>query len=300
MRKSDLHDGHTLASQLPFWIQLMRLDRPIGWLVLLWPTWIALIYAGEMTTHSLRLWIIFTLGVIVMRSAGCIVNDYADRDFDRHVKRTAHRPLTSGALSTREAGYLLIGCLLIAVLLVLGTNWATMGLAVIALCTAVLYPFLKRVTFWPQLGLGVAFSMAIPMAFTAHEAPLGAPMVWLVAANLAWTLVYDTFYAMVDRDDDLTIGVKSTAIAFGHYDLLAIGIAQSIALACFALMMWSMSAGVTAYLGLVGAGIMMLRHLRMAKDRTREGCFRAFLDNHRLGALVFAAVALDALIRQLT
>lgn len=289
----------TLASQLPFWIQLTRQDRPIGWLVLLWPTWIALIYAGELTTHQPSLWIIFTLGVIVMRSAGCIVNDYADRHVDRHVKRTAHRPLTNGALSIREAGNLLIVLLAIAVGLVLLTNLKTMGLAVLALGAAVLYPFLKRVTFWPQLGLGVAFSMAIPMAFTAHDAPLGETMWWLVAANLAWTLVYDTFYAMVDRDDDVKIGVKSTAIAFGRFDLWAIGGAQVLALLCFAAMMHSMSAGFVAYLGVLGAALMMIRHQFLASDRSRAHCFLVFLDNHRIGALLFVAIALDVWIRTL-
>ena len=289
----------TLASQLPFWIQLTRQDRPIGWLVLLWPTWIALIYAGELTHHQPALWVIFTLGVIVMRSAGCIVNDYADREFDRHVKRTIHRPLTSGALSIREAAYLLSALLAIAVILVLFTNLKTMGLAILALGSAVLYPFLKRMTFWPQLGLGIAFSMAIPMAFTAHDAPFNATMWWLIAANLAWTLVYDTFYAMVDRDDDLMIGVKSTAIAFGSFDLMAIGLAQMVALGCFAAMMWTMSAGFTAYLGLLGGALMMIRHQIMAHDRSREGCFRAFLDNHRFGALVCVAIAFDVLIHRI-
>ena len=289
----------TLASQLPFWIQLTRQDRPIGWLVLLWPTWIALIYAGELTTHQPSLWVIFTLGVIVMRSAGCIVNDYADRHVDRHVKRTAHRPLTNGALSIREAGRLLAVLLTIAVGLVLFTNLKTMGLAVLALGAAVLYPFLKRVTFWPQLGLGVAFSMAIPMAFTAHDAPLGATMWWLIAANLAWTLVYDTFYAMVDRDDDVNIGVKSTAIAFGRFDLWAIGCAQILALGCFAAMMHSMSAGPVAYLGLLGAALMMVRHQVLARDRSRTQCFRVFMDNHRIGALLCAAIMVDVWARAL-
>jgi 4-hydroxybenzoate polyprenyltransferase len=288
---------HTLASRLPFWIQVTRLDRPVGWLVLLWPTWIALALAAKQTSWSLEIWLIFTAGVILTRSAGCVVNDLTDRDFDRHVKRTKTRPLTSGNMHTREAVLLAVVLLALAFALVLLTNPLTVGLSVIAVLLAIIYPWLKRVTFWPQLGLGLAFSMAIPMAFSAHNAPIDHIVALLFVGNLAWTLAYDTFYAMVDRDDDLNIGVKSTAIALGRFDLIGIGLSQCIALAAFAVAFWFAGLHPISYLGVLMASGLAFQHQWIAADRSRENCFRAFLENHRLGASLFFGVLLDAMLQ---
>lgn len=283
----------TFASRLPFWIQLTRLDRPVGWIVLLWPTWIALLLAARDTEFSLGLWVIFTLGVILTRSAGCVINDLTDRKFDKFVKRTQNRPLTQGHLSVKEAILGAILLLLMAFALVLLTNAATIGLSVVALGLAVIYPWLKRVTFWPQVGLGLAFSMAIPMAFSAHEAPWSWVVAFLFLGNLAWTLAYDTFYATVDRDDDLKIGLKSTAIAFGDHDLLAIGICQILALSAFAVAFWLADSSLWAGLGIAGGVIFAVHHQWLARHRTREGCFQAFLQNHRLGAALFIGLLID-------
>ena len=289
----------TLASRLPFWIQVTRLDRPVGWIVLLWPTWIALILAGHQTEHQASLWVIFTLGVILTRSAGCVVNDLTDRDFDKHVKRTRTRPLATGNLPVTEAVWLSVVLLLLAFVLVLLTNQATVGLSVIALALALIYPWLKRITFWPQIGLGLAFSMAIPMAFTAHDAALDSLVLCLMLGNLAWTLAYDTFYAMVDRDDDLQIGVKSTAIRFGRFDLLAIGLSQLVALMGFGAAFYLANLSGFAALGWLGALGFAIHHQWIAKTRARADCFRAFLENHRFGACLFVGASIDIMIQGL-
>lgn len=286
---------HTWASRLPFWIQVTRLDRPVGWILLLWPTWIALVVAGHLGNHNLKLWFIFTLGTIITRSAGCIVNDWVDRDIDRYVKRTRFRPLTSGDLKSKEAFWLALGLLMAAFGLVLFTNAETIGLSIIALFLAVLYPWLKRVTFWPQLGLGLAFSMTIPMAFTAHNVSLSVATLSLFLANIFWTISYDTFYAMVDRDDDLAIGIKSTAIQFGNYDLLAIGICQISSLILFTYGFWKANLNILFLLGVIGAACFAIHHQVIAKDRSRENCFRAFLENHRFGASLFLGACLGLL-----
>ena len=288
---------NTLASRLPFWIQVTRLDRPVGWIVLLWPTWIALAMAAKQTNWSITLWLIFTAGVILTRSAGCVVNDLTDRDFDRHVKRTRTRPLTAGHMTVREATVLAIALLSLAFGLVLLTNLNTIALSVLAVILAVVYPWLKRVTFWPQIGLGLAFSMAIPMAFSAHNAPIDAIVACLFIGNVAWTLAYDTFYAMVDRDDDLKIGVKSTAIALGRFDLLGIGIAQCIALGAFTTAFWLAEVHPISYVGVLFAAGFAIHQQRIAADRSREHCFQAFLQNHRFGASLFMGVLLDAMLQ---
>ena len=287
---------YTLASRIPFWIQVTRLDRPIGWIVLLWPTWIALTIAGHAAGEfRLDIWAIFTLGVIITRSAGCVVNDLTDRKFDKHVKRTRSRPITSGNLSVKNAVILATALFLVCFGLVLMTNRETVKLSVIALGLAIVYPWLKRVTFWPQVGLGLAFSMAIPMAFAAYDQPLDR-IVWvLFLGNVAWTLAYDTLYAMVDRDDDLQIGVKSTAIAFGRFDLFAIGCCQLIALAAFTYAFWLANLSLFSVFGVIGAAGFAIQNQRIAKTRMRDACFRAFLENHRFGAALFIGASLGTL-----
>ena len=287
---------HTLASYIPFWIQVTRLDRPIGWIVLLWPTWIALTLAGKAAGEfRLDIWVIFTLGVIITRSAGCVVNDLTDRKFDKHVKRTRSRPITSGNLSVKNAVILAIFLLLVSFCLVLVTNRETIKLSFVALGFAVVYPWLKRVTFWPQIGLGLAFSMAIPMAFAAYDQPLDQ-IVWILfLGNVAWTLAYDTLYAMVDRDDDLLIGVKSTAIMFGRHDLLAVGCSQLGALVAFGYVFWLAGLAPLTLVGiLVAIGLTVWQHL-VARSRSREACFRAFIESHRFGAALFFGSVLGAI-----
>ncbi len=286
----------TLASQIPFWIQVTRLDRPVGWIVLLWPTLIALTLAGfKAREFQVDTWIIFTLGVIVTRSAGCVINDITDRKFDKHVKRTQTRPITTGNLPVRDAVVLAIMLLLVALGLVLQTNRDTVYLSFVALGLAILYPWLKRITFWPQIGLGLAFSMAIPMAFTAYGQNLDL-IVWLLfVGNVAWTLAYDTFYAMVDRDDDLRIGVKSTAIAFGRFDLIAIGTCQTIALSAFTYAFWLTGLNPVSFFGVITAAGFAIQQQWIARSRSRDACFRAFLENHRFGAALFLGAVLGVL-----
>ena len=287
---------HTLASYIPLWIQVTRLDRPIGWIVLLWPTWIALTVAGYAAAEfRLDIWVIFTLGVIISRSAGCVVNDLTDRKFDRHVKRTRSRPITSGNLSVKNGVVLAIVLFSVCLGLVLMTNTETIKLSFVALGFAVIYPWLKRITFWPQIGLGLAFSMAIPMAFSAYDQPLNR-IVWaLFLGNVAWTLAYDTLYAMVDRDDDLLIGVKSTAIMFGRHDLLAIVCSQLVALVAFGYAFWLADLGPLTLVGiLIAIGLTVRIHI-VASSRSREACFRAFMESHRFGAALFLSSVLGAI-----
>jgi 4-hydroxybenzoate polyprenyltransferase len=233
--------------------------------------------------------------VIITRSAGCVVNDLTDRKFDRHVKRTRTRPITSGNLSVKNGVVLAIVLFSVCLGLVLMTNRETIKLSVIALGLAIVYPGLKRVTFWPQVGLGLAFSMAIPMAFTAYEQPLDEVAWALFLGNVAWTLAYDTLYAMVDRDDDLRIGVKSTAIAFGRFDLFAIGCCQVIALAAFTYAFWLAKLSPFAIFGVIAAARFAIQNQRIAKTRARDACFRAFLENHRFGAALFIGTVLGVL-----
>jgi 4-hydroxybenzoate polyprenyltransferase len=291
-----MSDIRTIASQAPFWIQVTRLDRPVGWIVLLWPTWIALTLAGYLAdAFQFETWVIFTMGVIITRSAGCVINDLTDRKFDKHVKRTKTRPITTGNLRIKDAIILAVVLLLAAFGLVLQTNRETVYLSFVALGLAILYPWLKRITFWPQIGLGLAFSMAIPMAFAAYGQPLDR-LVWtLFLGNVAWTLAYDTLYAMVDRDDDLLIGVKSTAIMFGRYDLLAVGCSQMVALGAFGYAFWLADLGLFTMVGiLVAIGLTVRQHV-IASSRSREACFRAFIESHRFGAALFFGSVLGAI-----
>ena len=267
----------------------------MGTLLLLWPTLWAVWIAGN-GSPSVRTVIIFTLGVIVMRAAGCVINDFADRNIDGHVKRTEGRPLATGALSGRQALMLFAGLAAVAFVLVLFLNTFTILLSLGALALAVLYPFMKRYTHLPQVVLGAAFSWAIPMAFAAETNSVPAIAWLLYTANLLWTVAYDTEYAMVDRDDDLKIGVKSTAILFGEMDRLMIGALQGMALFALWLLGRQLSFGDFWLAGLaVAAGLFVYQHWLM-RERSRDGCFQAFLNNQWVGLAVFVGLLADYLV----
>ncbi len=277
------------------WIQLMRLDRPIGTLLLLWPTLWAVWVAGE-GTPSARVIIVFALGVIVMRAAGCVINDYADRNLDGHVSRTKDRPLATGALRGRDALALFAGLLCIALILVLFLNPFAFYLAFGGVALAVIYPFMKRFTFLPQLFLGAAFAWAIPMAFAAEANELPA-YAWLIyIATLVWTMAYDTQYAMCDREDDLRVGIKSTAILFGDADRLMIGLLQVLALWPLWLLGRQLEFGWPWYLGLATALALFAWQQWLIRERNPQQCFRAFLNNQWVGAAVFAGLWLQYLL----
>lgn len=285
-----------IGARLDVYERLVRLDKPIGTLLLLWPTlsalWLAA--AGRPTLTQL---LVFSVGTLLMRSAGCAMNDWADRHFDRHVKRTADRPLPTGAIPPSEA-LLVAGVLaFVAFLLVLATNRTTILLSLPALAITIVYPFTKRFLAVPQAVLGVAFSFGIPMAFAAVLDDAVAFAWWMLLINLFWVVAYDTEYAMVDRDDDVRLGIRTSAIAFGRYEVLAVMVCYAIYLAG---MVWI---GKVRYLdgyyyaGLTTAGLIALWHWRMIRTRTREGCFRAFLHNHWLGFAIFAGIAADFALR---
>lgn len=283
-----------LAERAWQYVRLMRLDRPIGWLLLMWPTLWALWIAGAGRPDP-YLVVIFIAGVIVMRAAGCIVNDYADRDLDPHVERTRDRPLASRAVSATEAWVLFAVLGLVALALVLQLNRLTIALSLAALVIAVTYPFMKRITHLPQLYLGIAFSWGIPMAFSAHLATVPATAWWLLAANLCWTVAYDTLYAMSDRPDDLKVGIKSTAVLFGRRDLTFVCLFYA---AFFALLLYTGSrADLGGYFHLslaVAIGIAALLVFQ-CRSRDRMTCFRAFVNNSWIGGVVFAGIVLDYL-----
>jgi 4-hydroxybenzoate polyprenyltransferase len=294
-------------SRLALYLDLIRWSRPAGWLLLLWPTLAALWIAAD-GWPGWHLLAVFVLGTILMRSAGCCINDVADRDFDRHVKRTAQRPVTSGAVSVREA--LLVGAVLalLAFGLVLTTNPPTIALSFAGLAITLLYPYAKRVVSMPQAVLGVAFSFGMPMAFAAALGGSGwgldaiaAAVPWhawaLLVANLFWVLAYDTEYAMVDRDDDLRIGMKTSAITLGRADVAAVMTFYALHLALWALLGRALGLGAVFLLGLAAAGSQAAWHYMLIRDRSREGCFKAFRLNHWLGCTVFAGVALDLALR---
>lgn len=273
-------------------IQLMRLDRPIGTYLLLWPTLWALWIAAE-GLPSLRVLFIFVAGVILMRAAGCVINDYADRHIDGHVTRTRDRPLATGRVSEQEALVLFAVLVGLSAILVLLTNWLTIGLAFGGIALAVTYPFCKRFTFYPQLVLGAAFSWAIPMAFAAQTNTLPQALWLLYMANLLWTVAYDTQYAMCDREDDLKIGVKSTAILFGEADRAIIGALQALAIVCLLLVGTRFDLGVYYYLGVLAMLISFGWQHWLIRDRDPASCLTAFRANHWSGMLVFIGLALD-------
>lgn len=272
--------------------RLMRIDKPIGTLLLMWPTLWALWLAG-MAVPPLPVLIVFVLGVIVMRAAGCVINDYADRKVDGHVKRTAGRPLASGAVSEKEAKLLFAALGLLAFMLVLTMNRMTILLSFGGLALAWVYPFMKRYTHLPQVVLGAAFGWAIPMGWAAVSESL--PLVcWLVFfANICWTVAYDTQYAMVDRDDDLKIGVKSTAILFGRFDKLIIGLLQLATLGLMSLVGSMLNLNGAFYWSLLAAGALFVYQQSLIARRERDACFQAFLNNNYVGLVLFAGVLLN-------
>jgi 4-hydroxybenzoate polyprenyltransferase len=279
-----------LARRFALYLDLIRWNRPAGWLLLLWPTLGALWFAsgGWPGWHLL---VVFVLGTILMRSAGCCVNDVADRDFDRHVKRTAQRPVTSGAVSVKEALVLGAVLALAAFALVLTTNRLTILWSFAALVITLAYPFAKRFVSVPQAVLGIAFSFGIPMAFAAVQSTVPVFAAWLLAGNLFWVLAYDTEYAMVDRDDDLKIGMKTSAITFGRFDVAAVMASYAIFLAVWAWAGASRGLGAVFFAGIGIAAAQALRHWQLIRGRTRDGCFKAFRLNHWLGFTVFAGIA---------
>jgi len=274
-----------------YW-QLVRGDRPIGWLLLLWPTWWALWLAAE-GLPPLWPWLVFTAGVWLTRSGGCVINDYADRWLDPQVERTKGRPLATGAVSGREALALFAVLMLAAFALVLTLNRLTVLLSFVGVALAASYPYLKRYTYLPQVYLGMAFGWGIPMAWAALTGGVPAIAWVLYAANIFWATAYDTWYAMVDRDDDLRMGAKSTAILFGELDLVAIGVLYALMFGALALVGRQAGLGAYYWYALGVAALLVLYEFAIARRRGRQACFRAFLHNHWVGMTVFAGIAFD-------
>ena len=265
---------------------LMRMDKPVGIYLLLWPTLWAL-WLASVGMPEWDVLLIFVLGVVVMRAAGCVINDIADRKIDGHVQRTHARPLITGQVSLRQAWGLFAWLIVCALILVLQLNIQTLYLSFVAVLLVSAYPFMKRYTHFPQVALGAAFSWAIPMAFMAVNQHVPVWAWWLYAANLAWTVAYDTQYAMVDRDDDLKIGVKSTAIAFGRYDVMWIAMLQLVTLGCLGMLGLLLHLPMVYWVSLAVVCVMFMYHQRLLKDRERDACFRAFIHNHWAGLVVW-------------
>ena len=283
-------------SRLSLYLNLIRWDRPAGTYLLLWPTLAALwIAAGGFPGWHLLA--VFVLGTFLMRSAGCAVNDVVDRDFDKHVKRTAQRPVTTGAITVKQA--LAFGAVLalVAFALVLTTNLPTIAWSFAALAVTVFYPFTKRFFSMPQAVLGVAFSFGIPMAFAAVRGEVPALAWWLLVGNLFWVLAYDTEYAMVDRDDDLRIGIKTSAITLGRLDVAGVMLFYGVYLAIWAALGVQLRMGWPYFAGLAAAACITGWHYTLIRSRSRDGCFKAFRVNHWLGLAVFAGVVADSLTR---
>lgn len=274
----------------PFF-ELMRLDKPVGIYLLLWPTlWALWVAAKGIPDFSVL--VIFILGVIFMRSAGCVINDYADRKVDGHVERTQNRPLITGAVTSKQALVLFFSLLAASFILVLFTNTLTIQLSFAGAALAAIYPYMKRHTHLPQIFLGAAFSWAIPMAFASQADEL-PKYVWLIyMANLSWTVAYDTMYAMVDRDDDIKIGVKSTAILFADADKLMIGILQGITIFCLLLLGSELALNAFYYLGLLVAIALMVYQQILIRARDRAGCFAGFINSHWVGVAVWLGLIL--------
>ena len=286
----------TITERLSLYERLMRLDKPIGILLLLWPTLWGVWIAGMGKPSAFVVWI-FVLGTVLMRSAGCVINDYADRNFDAHVERTRNRPLATGEVSTHEALVLAAVLALTAFVLILPLDRMVIWLSVPALFLAASYPFTKRFLAIPQAYLGIAFGFGIPMAFAALQQAL-PPIAWvMMLANVCWAVAYDTEYAMVDRPDDLKIGIRTSAITFGRFDVVAV---MTCYVATLALMAWvgvAADRGWLYFSGLVVASVIAGYHFTLIRDRDRARCFKAFLHNNWLGGAIFAGLALDYLFR---
>jgi len=278
-----------LASRLTLYLDLIRWNRPAGWLLLLWPSLSALWVAAD-GFPGWHLVAVFVLGTILMRSAGCCLNDVADRDFDRHVKRTAQRPVTTGAVSVREALWLGVVLALLAFVLVLTTNPVAVLWSFAALAVAMVYPYAKRFFAMPQAVLGVAFSFGIPMAFAAVQGQVPLLAWVLLLGNLFWVLAYDTEYAMVDRDDDLRIGMKTSAITLGRFDVAVVMASYLVYLSIWVLALVNHALGAIFYVAIMAALTQVIWHYTLIRARTREGCFKAFRINHWLGFTVFAGI----------
>ena len=287
----------TLIERLNVYEKLMRLDKPIGILLLLWPTLWGLWIAGYGQPQWMIVWI-FVMGTVLMRSAGCVINDYADRDIDPLVARTKHRPLAMGLISKEEALALASTLALISFALILPLNKLTLMLSVPALLLAVSYPFTKRFFALPQAYLGIAFGFGIPMAFAALSGQVPALAWYLLAANMFWAIAYDTEYAMVDRADDVKIGIKTSALTFGKYDVAAVMLCYAIMLAILVWVGMKLSFKWPYYLGLATAAGLMAYHYTLIQKREPEKCFKAFLHNNWVGAAIFAGIALEYFLRR--
>ena len=282
----------TLKERLDAYERLMRLDKPIGILLLLWPTLWAL-WLSAPGSIRLDILLVFVLGTVLMRSAGCVINDFADRGFDPHVERTRERPLAAGLVSPAEALSLAAVLLLAALALVLQLNRLTLYLSLFGVAITLVYPYLKRFFAFPQAGLGIAFSFGVPMAYAAQRGALPAVAWALMSAAFFWIIAYDTEYAMVDRDDDIKLGVNSSAIVLGRRDVATVMSCHAVFLAIMgAIGVWQ-RLGAVYYGGLLVAGGLAAYQYRLIRDRSREGCFRAFLNNNWMGAAVFFGLVLD-------
>jgi 4-hydroxybenzoate polyprenyltransferase len=284
-----------LATRFQLYLQLTRMHRPIGVLLLLWPTLWGVWIAGN-GHPAWYIVVIFVLGTFLMRAAGCAVNDYADHDIDRHVKRTCDRPLTSGKLARHEALWVAAALALLALLLILPLNRLTLLLSLPAAFLAASYPFTKRFLAIPQAYLGIAFGFGIPMAFAAQLGTVPVIAWWLLLANIFWSIAYDTAYAMVDRDDDIHLGIHSSALLFGDYDVIAIMLCYAATLSILAVAGYALHFGAVYYFGLLCAAGLAGYHYTLIRHRERAACFKAFLHNNWFGAAVFAGIVLDYLV----
>ena len=288
----------SLQEKLRAYARLMRIDRPIGTLLLLWPCLMALMLAAQ-GMPDIKVLLIFIVGVAIMRANGCIINDYADRNLDAHVERTSKRPLVSGEVSVKEALSLFVILGLAAFSLVLWLNLLVVQLSVVGIVLTVMYPFMKRVTNMPQMFLGIVWSWSIPMAYAAQLGEVPVEAWWLFMANWCWTVAYDTMYAMVDRDDDLKVGIKSTAILFGRYDRQIIGLFQLVALGCFVMAGLVAERGVIYGLGIISFIAFAIYQQKLIYCRERAPCFKAFLNNNWAGMVLFITLFLDYMVELL-
>lgn len=281
----------SMAERLKQYGRLMRLDKPIGAFLLLWPTLWALWLSSDGKPNP-HVFTVLILGVFVMRAAGCVINDYADRDFDPHVARTRNRPIAAGLVGKTEALILFFLLGGVSLGLVLTLNTKTVLLALVAAVIAVTYPLMKRLTYFPQVYLGIAFTWGVPMAYMAHNEHVSFQGWWLFATGLLWVVAYDTYYAMVDRDDDLKIGIKSTAVLFGRWDRLIIGLIQIVVLVMLVYLGIMSRLGLWYYIGVGAAGLFAVYQQYITRNRQRDACFEAFLNNNWFGLMVFIGIIL--------